>query len=54
MGVIILLISVSLCVAVCFLLSFLWAVKSGQYEDDVAPSVRILLEDTPQEHSNRQ
>ena len=36
---------VSLLVALFFLGSFLWAIKSGQYEDDYTPSVRILFED---------
>lgn len=45
MSVIIVLIAASLLVAVGFLISFLWAVKSGQYEDDYTPSVRILFDD---------
>jgi cbb3-type cytochrome oxidase maturation protein len=36
---------VSLVVALFFLVSFLWAIKTGQYEDDYTPSVRILFED---------
>ncbi len=32
-------------VAGCFLLSFLWAVKSGQYDDDHTPAIRILFDD---------
>ena len=36
---------VSLLVALFFLGSFLWAIKTGQYEDDYTPSVRILFED---------
>ncbi len=36
---------VSLIIALFFLASFLWAIKSGQYEDDYTPSVRILFED---------
>ena len=39
------LILVSLTVAVGFLIAFLWAVKSGQFEDKYTPKVRILLED---------
>lgn len=31
--------------AIGFLLAFLWAVKSDQYEDDYTPSVRILFDD---------
>lgn len=45
MGIIYLMLVVSLVVALFFLVSFLWAIKSGQYEDDYTPSVRILFED---------
>ena len=45
MSVIIVLIGFSLLVAIIFLVAFLWSVKSGQYEDDYTPSVRILFED---------
>ncbi len=45
MKVIFLLIFVSLIVAIGFLLIFFWAVKSGQYDDDYTPSVRMLFDD---------
>lgn len=45
MSVIILLIIASLIVALLFLAGFIWAVKSGQYDDTYSPSVRILFED---------
>ncbi len=45
MSVIYLLISVSICVAVFFLIAFIKAVKSGQYDDDYTPSVRMLFDD---------
>jgi cbb3-type cytochrome oxidase maturation protein len=45
MSVIFLLILISLLVATCFLGLFLWAVKSGQYDDDYGPAVRILFDD---------
>jgi cbb3-type cytochrome oxidase maturation protein len=47
MSVIILLIIASLLVATGFLISFFWAVKSGQYDDDYTPSVRMLFDDEP-------
>lgn len=47
MEIILLLIIISLLVAVGFLAAFLWAVRSGQYEDDYTPSVRMLFEDKP-------
>ena len=45
MSVIYFLIGVGILVAGGFLLAFIWAVKSGQYEDDYTPSVRILFDD---------
>ncbi len=45
MTVILLLIMLSLIIALGFLAAFFWAVRSGQYDDDYTPSVRILLED---------
>jgi cbb3-type cytochrome oxidase maturation protein len=47
MSAIFVLIGVSLVVAIGFLIAFLWSVKSGQYEDEYTPSVRILFEDKP-------
>lgn len=47
MSVIILLIGVSLPVATGFLISFLWNLKSGQYDDTDSPAARILFDDTP-------
>jgi cbb3-type cytochrome oxidase maturation protein len=44
MNIIFLLICVSLTVAIIFLVAFLWAVRSGQYEDDYTPSVRMLFD----------
>lgn len=45
MSVIFVLILISLSVAILFLGLFLWAVRSGQYDDDYSPSVRILFEE---------
>jgi cbb3-type cytochrome oxidase maturation protein len=45
MSVIYLLISISIIVAVLFLIAFIRAVKSGQYDDDYTPSVRMLFDD---------
>ncbi len=45
MTVIALLILISLTVALIFLAGFIWAVKSGQFEDTVTPSLRLLTED---------
>lgn len=49
MSVILVLIFFSLLVAAGFLAAFLWAVRSGQYEDRYTPSVRILFENDIEE-----
>ncbi len=45
MNIMFLLIGVSLLAALTFLLLFIWAVKSGQYDDTFTPSVRVLFDD---------
>ena len=45
MNVIVILLLASLSVAVSFLAAFIWAVRSGQFEDTTTPSMRILSED---------
>lgn len=45
MSVIIILIIISVIVAVFFLGIFIWAVKTGQFDDTYSPSVRILFDD---------
>lgn len=45
MSVIFLLIGLSIIVASAFLFAFLWAVRSGQYEDDQTPAMRMLFEE---------
>jgi cbb3-type cytochrome oxidase maturation protein len=45
MNIVIVLIAASLTIAIGFLIAFIWAVKSGQFEDRFTPSVRILFDD---------
>ena len=45
MNVLGLLIFASLTVATVFLGTFIWAVRSGQYEDTSTPALRVLTED---------
>jgi len=54
MSVIVILILISLSVALLFLAGFIWAVKSGQFEDTYTPSLRVLTEDDspPQPNQN--
>ena len=49
MSVIVVLIGISIVVAAGFLIAFLWAVKSGQYDDRYTPSVRMLFDDDKKE-----
>jgi cbb3-type cytochrome oxidase maturation protein len=53
MSVIYLLISISIIVAVAFLYAFICAVRSGQYDDDYTPSVRMLFEDELIKETNK-
>lgn len=46
------LISISIVVAIFFLYAFIKAVKSGQYDDDYTPSVRMLFDDELIKESN--
>jgi cbb3-type cytochrome oxidase maturation protein len=45
MYIMFLLMGFSLLVATGFLFAFLWAVKSGQYDDNYTPAVRMLFDD---------
>lgn len=49
MSAIFILIIASIIVAGGFLVAFIWAVKSGQYDDSYTPSVRILFDNTGKE-----
>jgi cbb3-type cytochrome oxidase maturation protein len=45
MSVLFILIGASIVTASGFLIAFIWSVKSGQYDDDYTPSVRMLFDD---------
>ena len=47
------LILVSVLVAVGFLAAFIWAIKSGQYDDTYSPSVRMLFDDRTKKKSEK-
>ena len=53
MSVIYLLISISVLVAIGFFIAFIRAVKTGQYDDDYTPSVRMLFDDELKITSNK-
>ena len=44
MSVIFVLIGFSSFVAIMFLAAYIWSVKSGQYNDNYTPSIRILFD----------
>jgi len=46
MSVILILILASLAMALLFLGGFIWSVCSGQYDDTLTPSMRILTEES--------
>lgn len=48
MTILILLILASLAVAGFFLGGFIWAVRSGQFDDTSTPALRILTDDLPE------
>jgi cbb3-type cytochrome oxidase maturation protein len=52
MEILFLTIGVSIIMALFFLGAFFWATKTGQYDDDHTPSVRILFEDEVITESN--
>jgi cbb3-type cytochrome oxidase maturation protein len=54
MGVIYIMLIVSLFVALFFLISFFWATKTGQFDDDYTPSIRILFDDEPEKEINKE
>jgi cbb3-type cytochrome oxidase maturation protein len=47
MSVMYLLILLSLILATGFVIAFVWAIRSGQYDDKYTPSVRMLFDDEP-------
>jgi cbb3-type cytochrome oxidase maturation protein len=52
MSVILLLIPLSVVIATVFLAAFIWAVRSGQFEDTCTPSMRLLAEDRQPRETN--
>jgi cbb3-type cytochrome oxidase maturation protein len=53
MIVIFLLIPLSIVIAAVFLLGFIWAVRSGQYEDTCTPALRPLMDDHPPKNKEK-
>ena len=53
MSALFVLICVSIVVAIGFLTAFIWSVRSGQYDDDYTPSVRMLFENKTPSKENK-
>ncbi|WP_299246571.1 cbb3-type cytochrome oxidase assembly protein CcoS [uncultured Aquimarina sp.] len=45
MGVIYVLLTISIVVAIVFFVAFILSVKNGQYDDTYTPSIRMLFDD---------
>jgi cbb3-type cytochrome oxidase maturation protein len=52
MSVLYLLIIAALTIAIGFLLAFIWAVRTGQFDDMHTPSIRILFDEEDNVSSN--
>jgi cbb3-type cytochrome oxidase maturation protein len=52
MSAILFLIPISVAIAAGFLTAFIWAVRSGQFEDTCTPSIRVLTEDHNESPNN--
>ena len=52
MSVIFFLIAIGILVAGGFLVAFIWSVRSGQYDDDYTPSVRMLFDNYKDNNSS--
>ncbi|MBS1513359.1 MAG: cbb3-type cytochrome oxidase assembly protein CcoS [Bacteroidetes bacterium] len=54
MSALFILIGISILVAGSFLAAFLWSVKTGQYDDDYTPSIRMLFDDAVKPSTNEE
>jgi cbb3-type cytochrome oxidase maturation protein len=54
MNIFYLLIGVSLLAALIFLGAFIWAVRSGQFDDNETPSMRVLFDDDEPESETKE
>jgi cbb3-type cytochrome oxidase maturation protein len=54
MSAILFLIVLGVIVAGGFLAAFIWAVRSGQYDDDYSPSVRMLFDNKNKSPENEE
>ncbi|MCO4291622.1 cbb3-type cytochrome oxidase assembly protein CcoS [Solitalea sp. MAHUQ-68] len=53
MSAIIILLIISLLVAGGFLIAFIISVKSGQFDDDITPSIRMLFDEKDPESNEK-
>jgi len=54
MGVIYVLLTISIVVAIIFFIAFIFSIRNGQYDDVYTPSVRMLFEDELIKENNEQ
>ncbi|MCB0732010.1 MAG: cbb3-type cytochrome oxidase assembly protein CcoS [Ignavibacteriae bacterium] len=53
MSVIFVLIGFSSFVAIMFLAAYIWSVKTGQYDDNYTPSIRILFDNEVKKETSK-
>ncbi len=54
MSILVVLIFISALIGSGFLIAFIWAMKSGQYDDAETPAIRMLFDDKPTSNQKKQ
>ena len=54
MSILVVLIFISALIGSGFLIAFIWAMKSGQYDDAETPAIRMLFDDKPASKKTKQ
>lgn len=52
MSIVLFTLGISICLALAFLIGFIWATKKGQYDDLVTPSYRMLIDEDDEKNTN--
>jgi len=53
MGIITLLISISITIALLFLAIFIWSLRSGQFDDTTTPAMRMIFDERKSQADQR-
>ncbi len=52
MNIVLFTLGISICLALVFLICFIWATRRGQYDDLVTPSYRMLIDEDDEKYIN--